>query len=96
MFSGQDARLTDSKQSTGGLRVLANVLDKHIFFCPDRCEGLGTVALQTKDGGGGGDSRGHEHVIMAQVRFTVELVAGETKEADVDCKIVSVNVLHED
>ena len=63
---------------------MTNVLDKHIFFCPDRREGLGTVALQTKDSGGASDSRGHEHVIVAQVRFTVELVAGVTDESQVD------------
>jgi len=68
----------------GGLGVLTNVLDEHILLLPDRCKGLGTITLNTKDNGSSGDSRGHERVIMTQVRFSIELVSGVTDEAQVD------------
>ena len=63
---------------------MTNVLDEYILFRLDRCKGLGTVALQTEDNGSASDSRGHERVIVTQVRFIVQLVARETDEAQVD------------
>jgi hypothetical protein len=47
---------------------------------------LGTIALQTEDNGCSGNSRGHKHVVVTQVGFIVEFVAGVTDEAKVDLK----------
>ena len=63
---------------------MTNVLNEYIFFCPYGCEGLGAVALHTKDNGSASDGRGNERVIVAQVRFAVELVARVADEAQVD------------
>ena len=84
MYDSEGARLTDGKQSTSGLRVLTNVLDKHILLLPNRCESLGTVTFQAKDNGSSGDGRSHEGVVMTQVRFVIELVAGVTEKSQVD------------
>ena len=61
-------------------------MDEHIFLFTDRCEGLGTITFQTEDNGGPGNSRGYEHVVVAQVGFVIELVAGVTDETKVDLK----------
>lgn len=63
---------------------MTNVLDEHILFCPDGCESLGAVALQAKDDSGSSDGRSHEGVVVAQVGFTVELVASVADEAQID------------
>ena len=78
------ASLTHRKQGTRGFRVLTDVLDEHIFFLSNRCEGLSAVSLQTQDDCGSCNGRSHKHVVMTQVRFIVELVAGVTHEAEVD------------